>query len=100
MGADVPIAQWIERCPPEAEAQVRVLVGTLSRTYRKQSALVLAVLFLSPVALCLQRLNLAIPASKFPPNKLWQQMTLDQPAAMSLIENWRSHTAEYRRERG
>ncbi len=29
MRADVPIAQWIERCPPEAEAQVRVLVGTL-----------------------------------------------------------------------
>lgn len=24
---NAPIAQWIERCPPEAEAQVRVLVG-------------------------------------------------------------------------
>jgi hypothetical protein len=28
LDTNVPIAQWIERCPPEAEAQVRVLVGT------------------------------------------------------------------------
>jgi hypothetical protein len=27
-----PIAQWIERSPPEAEAQVRVLVGVSKRT--------------------------------------------------------------------
>jgi hypothetical protein len=26
-GTDAPIAQWIERGPPEAKAQVRVLVG-------------------------------------------------------------------------
>ncbi len=27
-----PIAQWIERCPPEAEAQVRVLLGVPYKT--------------------------------------------------------------------
>jgi hypothetical protein len=32
-GTDAPIAQWIERGPPEAKAQVRVLVGVCNRTH-------------------------------------------------------------------
>ena len=30
IGNDAPIAQWIERWPPEPEIQVRILIGVLS----------------------------------------------------------------------
>ena len=30
---NAPIAQWIERCPPEAEARVRVAVGVPNETH-------------------------------------------------------------------
>ncbi len=35
---DAPIAQRIERCPPEAEAQVRVLLGASSTQQQRRNA--------------------------------------------------------------